>query len=82
MRWFAHRISLGRCQDQQRTCFHKCYSCEWNNSYQAQKTRDERAKRPARSKPARELVLEEAPQVEPLPELAELTAEFVPSTTE
>lgn len=82
MRWFAHRISLGRCQDQQRTCFHKCYSCEWNNSYQAQKASNERGKRPARPKPAPEPVLAEAPPVEPLPELPELTAQFVLSTTE
>jgi hypothetical protein len=77
---FAHRISVSRCQDQQRNCFHKCYSCEWNNSYQALKARDERTKRPARARP--EQVPVQTPQVESLPELPELTAQFVLSTTE
>jgi hypothetical protein len=77
---FAHRISVSRCQDQQRACFHKCYSCEWNNSYQAQKAAEERARRPSRSKP--EPVPVQAAQVESLPELPELTTHFVLSTTE
>ena len=77
---FAHRISTSRCQDQQRACFHKCYSCEWTNSYQTQKALDERAKRPARSTP--DPILAEARPVEPLPELPALTAQFVLSTTE
>jgi hypothetical protein len=82
MRWFAHRISLSRCQDQQRTCFHKCYSCEWNNSYQAQKASNERAKRPTRPKPELKLVPAQVHLVDPLPELPPLTAQFVLSTTE
>ena len=80
---FAHRISTSRCQDQQRTCFHKCYSCEWNNSYQALKARDERTKRPKQSKPAP--ILAEVRPAESLPELpalTALTAQFVLSTTE
>ena len=80
---FAHRIRTSRCQDQQRACFHKCYSCEWNNSHQALKARDERAKRPKQSKPAP--VLAEVRPVESLPELpalTALTAQFVLSTTE
>ena len=85
---FAHRISVGRCQEQQRACFHKCYSCEWNNAYQAQKTQTKRARGPARPKPEAVPVLETQtkpqgpPQHDALPELPDQTAQFVPSTTE
>ena len=85
---FAHRIGVARCQEQQRACFHKCYSCEWNNAHQAQKTQTRRAKSLARPKPESVPVLEigTRPQGLPehgsLPELPDQTAQFVPSTTE
>lgn len=32
---FAHKVSLGQCQDRQRGLYHKCYTCAWNNNHVA-----------------------------------------------
>lgn len=29
---FAHKVSLGQCQDRQRGLYHKCHACAWNNN--------------------------------------------------
>lgn len=29
---FAHKVTLTQCQDRQRGLYHKCYTCEHNNS--------------------------------------------------
>jgi len=29
---FAHKVSLGQCQDRQRGLYHKCHTCAWHNN--------------------------------------------------
>ena len=32
---FAHKVSLGRCQNRQRGQYHKCFTCAYANAYVA-----------------------------------------------
>ncbi len=34
---FAHKVTLGQCQDRQRGQYHKCYTCAHNNTRTAGK---------------------------------------------
>ncbi|GEM_PF-1084546 len=91
---FAHRISVAKCQEQQRNCYHKCYTCVCSNAHQAKLNGNSQRKRSASSNsgPLVEAPVEipsesqvEIPVVaarESLPELPAHAAQFVPSMTE
>lgn len=32
---FTHKVSPAQCQDRQRGCYHKCYTCVFNNAWVA-----------------------------------------------
>jgi hypothetical protein len=32
---FAHKVTMGQCQDRQRGHYHKCFTCAWNNAWVA-----------------------------------------------
>jgi hypothetical protein len=36
---FAHKVTLGQCQDRQRGQYHKCFTCAYNNAYVAKNGR-------------------------------------------
>ncbi len=81
---FAHNIGVARCQELQRGCFHKCYTCEWSNAQQARLAQS----RPKVARRSRESVVgSQAAIPESLPELPAEAVEvaapkFVLSMTE
>lgn len=32
---FAHKLTVAQCQDRQRSRYHKCFACRYNNAYVA-----------------------------------------------